>query len=194
MAATALREEYEDSMDRLIAGRRIELDAQRREYTQQILAALEEACAQFVQMLGWPLTEYTPAQPLQVRTEQLHTSEEAVITRVQLELWPDFWFGGLLMLHPDGARRPFVLSQHGGSDTPELCSGMLEMGSANYNGMSRRAFDLGANVFATQLFLWNNELFGKRVDQSGADRSVRRREMDASLKNLGGSIMALELT
>lgn len=191
MAASFLREQYEDSLDRLLATRRIALEQLREAYTKQIIADPDAAREDFVKMLGWPLTEYVPEQPLQVRSTMLHETEELQIFRVQLEIWKDFWFGGLLFLHPDGAQRPFVLAQHGGAGTPELCSGLLEMGSVNYNDMSHRLFEMGANVFASQLYLWRGDLFGLRPDQTDA---IQRKEMDVSLKNVGGSMIAVELT
>ncbi len=194
LAARALRLEYADSVERLVAKRRGQADAVRQAYTQEILRDPEKARARFVQMLGWPLTEYMSQKPLQVRSTLIFSSDEMNILRVQLELWEDFWFGGLLFLHPDGCKRPFVLSQHGGAGTPELCSGLLEMGSVNYNRMTQRIFDMGANVFAPQLLLWQIDLFGDDPQNPRGDTGVFRRAQDVSLKNLGGSIMALELT
>ena len=95
MAASFLREQYEDSLDRLLATRRIALEQLREAYTKQIIADPDAAREDFVKMLGWPLTEYVPEQPLQVRSTMLHETEELQIFRVQLEIWKDFWFGGM---------------------------------------------------------------------------------------------------
>ena len=189
-----LRSLYADSVEKLVEVRRKQADETRKAYSREILADREKARDRFVKMLGWPLTEYVPAQPLQVRSELLFSSDEMSIQRVQMELWKDFWFGGLLFLHPDGQRRPFVLSQHGGGGTPELCSGLLEMGSVNYSKMTQRVFNGGANVFAPQLLLWRVDLFGDDPENPRGDTGEFRRKMDIALKNLGGSIMALELT
>lgn len=194
LAAMPLRQAYEASLEALLADRRRQQDARRTAFAATIWQDPEAARSKFIQMLGWPLTEYRPAPPLQLRATQLHSSAQLVIQRLQLELWPGFWFGGLLFLHPGRQKRPLVLCQHGGAGTPELCSGLLPMGSANYNSMTKRVFAQGANVFAPQLFLWDTALFGCREDQQGKTRDEIRRGMDASLKNQGGSIMAVELT
>lgn len=192
-SAMDFREEYEASLDRLVSRRRHQTDENRTVYAKKLLENPEACRKEFVAMLGWPLTEYIPHQPCTVKTTPLYQDDEMTITRVQLEVRKDFWFGGLLFLHTDEQKRPFVLTQHGGAGTPELCSGLLEMGSANYNGMTRRAFEKGANVFAPQLFLWDTELFGCRPEQQGKTRDEIRRSLDISLKNLGSSIMAVEL-
>ncbi len=193
-AAAFAREAYAESLQKLVRQRRMQEDARRTTFAEEILRAPEAARKQFVEMLGWPLTEYVPAQPLQVKSTLLHTEEAAQLQRLQLELWPGFWFEGLLFLHTDGRQHPFVLCQHGGAGTPELCSGLLPMGSANYNDMTQRVFERGANVFSPQLYLWSTELFGGEAGQQGKTRDEIRRALDATLKNLGGSIMAVELT
>ena len=96
-----LRSMYADSVEKLVTERRKQADEVRKAYSKEILAEPEKARARFVKMLGWPLTEYASAQPLQVRSELIFSSDEMSIQRIQLELWKDFWFGGLLFLHPD---------------------------------------------------------------------------------------------
>lgn len=193
LKSSALREEYGLSLERLIAERRVQEDRLRLEYAKKILRDPETCRADFIAMLGWPLTEYQFAQPLDVRSFVMYEDENMSIQRLQLELRKSFWFEGILFLHKDGQKHPFVLAQHGGDGTPELCSGLFEMGSVNYNGLTRRIFESGMNVFAPQLYLWSTTLFGCRADQKGKTRDELRRALDASLKNLGGSIMAAEL-
>jgi hypothetical protein len=74
-----------------------------------------------------------------------------------------------------------VIAQHGGLGTPELCSGFF--GSDNYNDMTRRILRKGVAVFAPQMLLWAEE-FGPNTE---------RLTIDAELKQLGGSIAALEI-
>ncbi len=193
MFASPSRQQYEDSLNRLIAARRDRLTAERTVWAQQILCDPDAARSRFVQMLGWPLAEYTPAQPLQVKETLLYKDDAMSIRRVQLELEKDFWFTGLLFLHDDGQQRPMVICQHGGAGTPELVSGLIPDGSGNYSKLTQRVFNAGANVFAPQLFLWHTELFGCAPGQEGLTRDEIRRPMDASLKNLGGSMIAVEL-
>ncbi len=194
LSASPLRQQYETSLHELIAARRAQLVPMRDDNAKEILRDPAAARRRFVEMLGWPLTEYVSAQPLDVKTTLLHQGDGMTLQRVQLELWPGFWFGGLLFLHDGEQQRPMVLCQHGGAGTPELVSGLLEMGSANYSKLTQRVFNAGANVFAPQLYLWDVALFGGDPAQPDASREVLRRNMDATLKNLGGSMIAVELT
>jgi dienelactone hydrolase len=78
---------------------------------------------------------------------------------------------------------PFVIAQHGGLGTSELCSSFYSE-SENYNHLVRRITDRGANVFAPQLLLWDKDIYGTEYD---------RFRIDGKLRQLGGSITALEL-
>jgi dienelactone hydrolase len=78
---------------------------------------------------------------------------------------------------------PFVVGLHGGEGTPELVAS-VHMNSANYNHLVRRITDRGANVFAPQLLLWDKDIYGTEYD---------RFRIDGKLRQLGGSITALEL-
>ncbi len=135
----------------------------------------------FRAMLGWPLTLPRPANAPAAKTVQVATDDLGRIERVWIELFPDLWLYGLLFVPPGSERRPLILSQHGGSGTPELTAGFF--GSANYNDMTRRALRRGAAVFAPQLFRWN-ERFGRPADVVELDRQMRQ---------LGGSLAAFEL-
>ena len=104
--------------------------------------------------------------------------------RVQIEVLKDFWFYGLLFVHNDKAKKPFVICQHGGDGTPELCSSLFEVGTSNYNNMTMRVFEAGADVFAPQLLLWNKESY---------NLPYNRAEIDAALKQTGSSIASLEI-
>ena len=101
---------------------------------------------------------------------------------MQFELFDGFYFYGILIRHKTDKKLPLVISQHGGLGTPEICCSFFD--SANYNDMSERIFDKGVNVFAPQLDLWQEERFGP---------SGKRNDFDMKLKQLGGSIAALEI-
>jgi dipeptidyl aminopeptidase/acylaminoacyl peptidase len=136
---------------------------------------------QFKAMLGWPLT--------QERSEHVPVAREAFvsedslgrISRLWIETLPGLEMYGMLFVPRGGSPRPLVISQHGGGGSPELCSGLY--GPSNYNDMTRRVLEKGAVVFAPQLLLWS--------DTHGP--SFNRHEMDSRLKQLGGSITALEI-
>ena len=78
---------------------------------------------------------------------------------------------------------PFVFGFHGGDGTPEMVSS-IHFNSSNYRHLVRRMTDRGANVFAPQFLLWSVANYGNKYD---------RLLIDGKLKQLGGSITALEL-
>jgi dienelactone hydrolase len=78
---------------------------------------------------------------------------------------------------------PFVFVLHGGGGTPELISG-LDGQTWNYNQLLWRIISRGANAFVPQFLLWNQENYGNEYN---------RLHIDGKLRQLGGSITALEL-
>ena len=78
---------------------------------------------------------------------------------------------------------PFVFGFHGGDGTPEMVSS-IHFNSSNYRHLVRRMTDRGANVFAPQFLLWSVANYGNKYD---------RLLIDGKLKQLGGSITAMEL-
>lgn len=132
-------------------------------------------------MLGWPLTEPSPERAPAVREQSVAQDSLGSISRIWIEVLPGVELYGLLFLPPSAGPHPLVLSQHGGLGTPEVCSGFFD--SANYHDMSRRVLRRQVAVFAPQLFRWG-EQFGVKHDHV---------EIDRQLKQLGGSITALEI-
>jgi len=133
-------------------------------------------------MLGWPLTEARPAVPPAAAHRRVATDALGRISRVWIETLPGLRTYGLFFRPHGKGPFPLAISQHGGGGTPELCSGFF--GSANYNDMTRRVLRRGVAVFAPQLLLWNTECFGPEHEKDVVDRR---------LKQLGGSLAALEL-
>jgi len=78
-----------------------------------------------------------------------------------------------------------VICQHGGLGTPETASGIVG-NTSNYNHMTERAYQYksGAHAFAPGLYLWRDDTAGPVHDRAQAD---------IALKQLGGSIAALEV-
>ena len=101
---------------------------------------------------------------------------------MQIEVLPDLWFYGIYFEHSDGKKRPFVICQHGGMGTPEICSGFFD--SSNYNNMTKRVLAYGVNAFAPQLLLWHSATYGIDYD---------RKAIDVSLKQIGSSITSVEV-
>lgn len=102
---------------------------------------------------------------------------------MKFEIFKNFFFYGLSFRHRD-KKLPIVICQHGGLGTSELCSGIYNGDSANYNRMTERITQCEVHTFAPQILLWDKETY--EIDYDRAD-------LDAKLKQLGGSIAALEI-
>jgi len=152
---------------------------------------LEGYRRKYIALLGYPLTEYKPFVP-NVKREFVAKDDMCEIFRLQIEVFPDFWFYGILFIPNDITKpAPLVISQHGGGGTPELSSDMH--GKNNYNHMTRRVLERKAVVFSPQLLLWNNNPGLDTAPPYGVECSGRGL-IDAELKCCGGSITALEIT
>ena len=140
----------------------------------------------YYEMLGSPLTEYESLRQIPVTcAEDTLVFDDGVceIRRMRLAVLGDYTVYGILFLPHDRAEdAPFVISQHGGGGTPEVCSDFY--GHNNYNHQTPRLVDHGAVVFAPQLLLWNPEMFGDPHE---------RQRVDSDLKQVGSSITALEI-
>lgn len=143
----------------------------------------EKHRAEFVRMLGFPLTENLP-HGKRVEIVDCFEDETYIWQRMRIEVFPNFYAYGILTKHKDGKKRPFVMAMHGGEGTPELVNGFVNNAS-NYNHMVRRIVSGGVNVFAMQTFLWRVELFGVPFN---------RKDMDGTMRGLGGSVTALEIS
>ena len=191
---TPYRKEYRASVEKYLQGLRSAAEEKRRRFiTPQSLARNREGYRKkYFEMLGAPLTEAealrgTPVECLENTPVTVMASDgeggNIAVSRVRLAVFGDFTMYGLLFL-PErvGAGTPFVISQHGGAGTPELCSDFY--GDTNYNHQTRRVLDRGAVVFAPQLLLWSVPAYGEPYDRAA---------VDAELKQLGSSITALEV-
>lgn len=139
----------------------------------------EKLCEQ----LGYPLSEKRVVPKLLEKNFVIR-DQNVNIYRMVFEFFDSIPLYGLYFEQvEDAASAPFFIAQHGGGGTPEIISSFYS-DSGNYYHMARRLTDRGANVFAPQLLLW-------REDQYGTP--YRRSEVDGKLRQLGGSITALEL-
>lgn len=145
---------------------------------------IEARRADFLRMLGWPLCELRAGRAVPgARVEFVAEDELGRIERVWIEALDGARTYGLLFTPRGQGPHPLVLALHGGLGTPELCASFLDEHACNYNDMVRRVLAKGYAVFAPQLLLWGDE-FGP---------PTCRQEIDAQLKQLGGSITALEI-
>ena len=143
--------------------------------------------ASFLEMLGTPLSpEPATLSSLKTKVERVGCDEFCIIDRLHVQTLPGLNTYGMLF-RPHGVKRPpLVIAQHGGQGTPELIAGMTGS-SANYNDMVYRLLKHKVAVFAPQLLIWRYE----KPNQRGP--VFNRQQIDASLKQLGGSITALEV-
>lgn len=139
---------------------------------------------EFVNMLGWPLSEYKPGNAPDAEIIFEAEDDISYIKRILLTMPYNVKFYGMLFIpKTNGNKFPAVISQHGGLGTPESCSYINSDGN-NYNDMTRRILRRGAVVFAPQLLIWNRE---------DGNTDFDRQNIDITLKQTGSSIAALEI-
>lgn len=138
---------------------------------------------QFLTMLGFPLDKEKEMPSLLEKTFVAQDGD-VNIYRLQFLFWGCIKVYAMYFeqLNADMGT-PFVIGLHGGEGTPELVSS-IHMNSANYNHLVRRMTDRGANVLVPQLLLWSKDNYGGSYD---------RIYIDGKLRQLGGSMTALEL-
>jgi dipeptidyl aminopeptidase/acylaminoacyl peptidase len=187
--AKKYREDYFNSITSVLNERRIIADKNRKAHFDKMKNNQEEYRRELANMLGWPLGEETGV--IDVNSVLLTDEDGVEVYRMQFKLKIGIVFSGLLYKHKSNKKLPFVICQHGGGGTAELCGGLLEIGTQNYNNMVERTVKKGANVFAPQLFLWNGNIFEPIVE--GQDWRETRQQIDSSLKQVGSSITAVEI-
>ena len=173
----------------LVRNEQAKSDRKRREFFRPDMSSVEAYAAsiaayrrQFREMLGWPLAGDAPSGRAKATVKPVAEDSLGRISRVWIDTLPGVRTYGLFFQPNRAGRAPLVIAQHGGAGTPELAAGFF--GSANYNDMVRRVLRRGAAVFAPQLLLWDASRFGAPHGREAIDRR---------LKQLGGSLAALEL-
>ncbi len=177
------REAYVNSLNTLLSKKQAEATVRREARGKDILENQEKYRKEFLNMLGWPLTEPDDGLPTVEKT-LIHQEDEGKIYRMLFTLPIGIQFYGIYFEHNTEKKLPFSIVQHGASGTPEVASGFFKGGSGNYNDMVMRIFDREINVFAPQLLLWS---------PTGAKPEYNRENMDCKLKQLGSSITAIEV-
>jgi dienelactone hydrolase len=97
------------------------------------------------EVLGRVDEPYTPFNP---RTRQIYDTDKWVGYEVVLDVWPDVFAWGILLLPKDlkpGERRPVVVCQHGRASVPK---DVVEGDDAYYHNFAARLADRGFIVFA----------------------------------------------
>ena len=183
--ATRYRKEYSEGIDNFLKRKKIEIDENRTKFIdpEKYFQNSEFYRQKFVQMLGFPLTEKRE-MPILTEKTFVVTDGNVHIYRMQLSFFGGLKFYGLYFEQIENpSEKPFVIGLHGGEGTPELVSSFYQ-DSANYHHLIRRMTERGASVFVPQLLLWNKTAY---------EEKYQRAETDGKLRQLGGSITALEL-
>lgn len=188
------REKMLCELGRYIAAQRKEADRQRAAFFNPRLDSVEiynrdtaRLRASFLAMLGAPLSPAPAQLPLpKAKATRVGTDDFCTIDRLHVHTLPGVNTYGMLFRPHGVVRPPLVIAQHGGQGTPELIAG-LTGSSANYNDMVYRLLKHKVAVFAPQLLIWRHE----KPDSRGP--AFNRHQIDARLKQLGGSVAALEV-
>lgn len=180
--AKPYKEQYLAGLTRLIEEKQAEAAEIRQEYCRDIFTDPERYRKDLRNMLGWPLTEPSPADLPPVTAEKLSEEEGYTIYRMQLEVLPGVKMAGLFFRMDGDTPKPLVLTQHGGQGTPERISGVYN-DTTNYNHMLSRIISHNVHAFAPQLCLWSDSY----------EVPYDRKEMEARLKRVGSSIAAVEI-
>ena len=178
------KEKYLSGIDAVISRRQQQLSQKRAAYSKDIFTNAEKYRRDFINMLGWPLTDNYKKEPPKARSEQLASENGYRIFRMHFEIIEGLEMSGLYFESSAKGKRPLVLVQHGGDGTPERVSGFYDGDTTNYHKMLEHVIAQGTHAFAPQLLLWNKGKYGVSYD---------RVNIDARLKRVGGSITSLEL-
>ena len=181
-AANEYRLDYLSSVQNLISKKLAESGEGRKNRASYILNQPDAARKELFDMLGWPMTE-SVRQPLSVERQLLKEENGVRLYRMKFEIFKQFYFYGTFFEYVD-QKLPFVMVQHGYGGTSEQCSGLFKMGTSIYNNMVQRVAAKKVHAFAPQLLMWFPERY---------DIEHERIVLDAKLKQLGGSITALEI-
>ena len=140
---------------------------------------------EYIRTLGYPLTEYDniKSETIEVQSTFMTSTEGISIYRMVITAYGNLPLYGILLLPETDGKKPFVVCLHGKEGTPELVTSIYE-NSGNYNHMAFRYARRGCAVFCPQLYLWNSDIYGVPYD---------RDRLDASMRQLGGSMSALEV-
>lgn len=181
---TSYRAAYIDGIESFLENSKRKTDEVRRGFItpEKYKSAPEFYREKFTDMLGFPLREKRE-KPV-VNKYFVATDRNVDIYRMTFSFKSGLYFYGIYFEQKeDKGEKPFVIGLHGGAGTPELVSSIY-LNSTNYNHLVRRLTDKGASVFAPQLLLWNVNDYGNAYD---------RLSVDGKMRQLGGTITALEL-
>ena len=141
---------------------------------------------EYISMLGYPLTKYDELCCEEILCERkvVSQTDELTIYRLQFRLFSGLRFSGLWFVPTEvEEKNALLIALHGAQGAPEVI-GAKGIRSDNYKAFVRRALKKGLTVFAPQLLIWSQERFGEPYDRAAIDKKLRQ---------IGGSIVALEV-
>lgn len=141
----------------------------------------------YIDMLGFPLNEYTPDFSPKFKKELIEETEDLKIYRLCIETLPDVWFEGLIY-EPKvrNEKAPLAIINPGGSYCAEELIAHGDYACEQYCNIGGRALEKGMILYAPQFLLWLDEGEYLKLPET-------RQHFDSKLKALGGSIAALEI-
>lgn len=182
---TKYRMEYEDSVASFLENEKLLAEKERENFIspKTYKENVEKYRELFIKQLGFPLQKKRDC-PILIEKNLVVCDKNVNIYRMQFAFSNGIKGYGIYFEQLDTSKNtPFIIGLHGGGGTPELVSSIHD-NSANYNHLIRQMTDRGANVFVPQLLLWKKETYGGKYVREHVDGKVRQ---------LGGSITALEL-
>lgn len=175
------REILLSDLEGFIAARRREADTCRQKNPPRDAVQFRQ---EIVEMLGWPLEEYSAGKPAEAEETLVDEDRYGKIYDIWIETHPGLRTYAILSLPSSPGPHPLILAQHGGAGAPEQVMA-LNGKSANYRDLGQRLRQRQFAVLAPQLSLsWGKDM-GLGSDQYAIENALR---------HLGGSLAALEAT
>ncbi len=183
------RQTYYDGVVKLINEKSAEARCVRdRSFSPRAIAEnREEYRRKYVNMLGWPLNEYTPDFSPNFKKELIEETSDLKIYRLCIETFPELWFEGLVYVpNVRDEKAPLAIINPGGSYCVENLVAHGDYDCGQYCNIGGRALEKGMILYAPQFLLWLD-------DTKRFNHPLARQHLDAKLKALDGSIAALEV-
>ena len=177
---------YLDGINRFLDAEKGKADTERKNYISpgKYIINAEKYREDLIKTFGFPLTEKR-ATPVLKEKKFVARDGNVDIYRMSFSVMGMVESYGLYFEQTENPKdKPFVFCIHGGEGTPESISS-IHFDSGNYNHLTRRITDKGANVFAPQMLLWKIGTYGTEYNRS---------YIDGRFRQLGGSISAFELS
>ena len=121
-ASKSYKEQYVSGLSTLIEEREQLCQKNRENYVKDIFKNPEEYRKDFTKMMGWPLVGYEGEELAPPTSEKLSDEDCYSVYRMQFEILKGLTMTGLFFKAGD-TKKPLVVFQHGGAETPEFVSG-----------------------------------------------------------------------